>query len=246
MNMVQDPDDLANQLLLSLPEGSLQRLLPALELRAIERGQVINRADRPVEHLYFVNRGLISLVKAMRDGRTVEIGVVGIEGVSNALALFGLNKAHLECVVQVPGTAFRIAREALRQAVADDPAVQDALEKYSYFSVAAFAQTAACNRLHHLEERCCRWLLITHDNARTDTFQLTHEFLAMMLGVQRARISVVANSLQRAGLIQYRHGHLTVTDRAGLQRTACECYDAIRREYDKLFRRPKYVDRTMP
>jgi CRP-like cAMP-binding protein len=121
-------------------------------------------------------------------------------------------------------------------AMADDKGLRDALEKYAHFSVEAFAQTAACNRLHHLDERCCRWLLIAHDNARSDIFPLTHEFLAMMLGVQRAGISVTANSLQRAGLIRYRRGQVTITDRAGLQKKACECYGALQAEYHKLFR----------
>src|SRR5690348_11221599 len=106
-----DPEELANRFLLSLPDASLQRLRPFLDFRAIPRGEVLNRADRPIEHQYFVNRGLISLVKTLRDGRTVEIGVVGIGGVSNPLALFGLNQAHLESVVQIPGTAFRIPRD---------------------------------------------------------------------------------------------------------------------------------------
>jgi hypothetical protein len=124
----------------------------------------------------------------------------------------------------------------------DDRFLHDALEKYSYFAVAAFAQTAACNRLHHLEERCCRWLLIAHDSARSNTFQLTHEFLAMMLGVQRARVSVTANLLQKAGLINYRHGQVTITDRAGLQESACECYEVMQTEYAKLFRKSKKRD----
>jgi CRP-like cAMP-binding protein len=237
--MAQNPEELANRFLLSLPSASLQRLRPFLEFRTIPRGEVLNRAGRPIEHQYFVNRGLISLVKTLRDGRTVEIGVVGTGGVSNPLALFGMNMAHLESVVQIPGTAFRISRDVLRQAMADDASLRDALEKYSYFAVAAIAQTAACNRLHHLEERCCRWLLIAHDSARSNSFQLTHEFLAMMLGVQRARVSVTANSLQKAGLIDYRHGQVTITDRAGLQDAACECYEVMRAEYDKLFRRAK-------
>jgi CRP-like cAMP-binding protein len=237
--MAQPKDDIANRILLSLPKASLNRLRPALEFRDLTRGEVINRVGRPIEHVYFINRGLISPVKTMQDGRTVEIGVVGTEGFSNPLALLGMNRAVLENVVQVSGTAFRITRDTLRRAMADDPALLETLEKYAHFSVAAFAQTAACNRLHHLEERCCRWLLIAHDSARSDTFQLTHEFLAMMLGVQRARVSVTANLLQKAGLIQYRHGQVTITDRAGLQETACECYDAMRVEYDELFPKPE-------
>ncbi len=198
-------DDISNRILLSLPQASLKRLRPELELQTMTKGKVIDRLGQSIEYFHFVNRGLISLVKTMQDGRAVEIGVVGIEGISNPHALFGINKAVLETMVQVPGTAFRIRRNNLRQMTAEDSEIREALEKYAHFSIAAFAQTAACNRLHHLEERCCRWLLIAHDSARTDAFSLTHEFLAMMLGVQRAGVSITASVLQKAGLIQYRH-----------------------------------------
>lgn len=137
-------------------------------------------------------------------------------------------------MVQNPGTTFRIRRDNLQDMMAKDIALGQALAKYVHF-VAAFAQTAACNRLHHLEERCCRWLLIAHDNARADAFPLTHEFLAMMLGVQRAGVSITANVLQKAGLIQYKHGQVTITDRSGLEDAACECYRTMRMEFDKLF-----------
>ena len=138
-------------------------------------------------------------------------------------------------MVQISGTTFRIKRNKLRDLMDEDPAVREALEKYAHFSVAAFAQTAACNRLHHLDERCCRWLLIAHDSARSDTFQLTHEFLAMMLGVQRAGVSITASALQKAGLIQYRHGQVTITNRAGLEDAACECYRTMSGKFDRLF-----------
>jgi CRP-like cAMP-binding protein len=215
---------IANRLLLSLPQPALDRIMPALECVKMDRGKVISRADRPVDHLYFLNRGLVSLVKTMEDGRTVEIGVVGIEGVTEPHALFGSDYAPLDAIVQIPGTAFRVPRDALKRCATEDEALGTLLEEYSNFALKAMAQTAACNRLHHLEERCCRWLLIGHDSALADTFPLTHEFLAMMLGVQRAGVSIAAKFLQKAGLIQYRHGQVTITNRAGLEEAACECY----------------------
>ena len=229
-------EDIANRILLSLPQSSLKRLRPDLELRILTKGEVIDTLDKPIEYLYLVNRGIISFVKTMHDGRSVEIGVAGIEGISNPYALLGINKAVLESVVQIPGTGFRIKRDKLREMTDRDDALHETLEKYSHFSVAAFAQTAACNRLHYIEERCCRWLLIAHDSARSDTFSLTHEFLAMMLGVHRAGVSITANALQKAGLIQYRRGQVTITNRSGLEEAACECYRAMSREYDQLFR----------
>ena len=229
-----DQDELANRLLLSLPKGSLKRLLPLTRLRTTTRGEVINRAGRMVQSYHFVNRGLISLVKLMEDGRSVEIGAVGIEGLTVAHSLFGLNRAAIETVVQLPGNAFVIERGALLEAVAEDAALRTVLQEYMHFAYAGIAQTAACNRLHHLEERCCRWLLIAHENARADTFQLTHEFLAMMLGVQRSGVSIAASFLQRAGLIKYQHGKVTITDRGGLEAAACECYQAMHAQYEQV------------
>jgi len=232
-------DGVANRLLLALPKASLRRLQPALELRKTTKGDVINRVDRPVEYYYFVNSGLISLVKLMRDGRSVEIGVVGIEGFASPHTLFGINRAALESMVQVPGSAFRIRRDDLIRFMAADANLRNTLEQYALFAFSAIAQTAACNRLHYIEERCCRWLMIAHDSALSDTFQLTHEFLAMMLGVQRSGVSIAANFLQKAGLIRYQHGQVTITNRRGLEEAACECYAAMHKEYERVIRAPR-------
>jgi CRP-like cAMP-binding protein len=229
-------DDIANRILLSLPQASLKRLRPALEFCAIAAGEVISRLGQPIEYRHFVNRGVISLVKTMKDGRTVEIGVVGAEGISNPCSIFGINTAIFENVVQIPGTTFRIKQDDLNELILQDDALAEAIEKYQRFFISAIGQTAACNRLHHLEERCCRWLLIAHDSARSDTFLLTHEFLAMMLGVQRAGVSIAAQSLQKAGLIQYRRGQVAIVNRTGLEEAACECYRAMQIEFDKLFK----------
>lgn len=163
----------------------------------------------------------------MQDGRTVEIGVVGTEGLTAAHAIFGIDTAILESVVQVPGSAHRISAKILRREAARSEPLRNLLQRYAHFAVSAIAQTAACNRLHSLEQRCCRWLLIAHDSARAATFSLTHEFLAMMLGVQRAGVSLTANALQKAGLIRYARGQVTVADRLGLEAVACECYATI-------------------
>ena len=228
-------EGIANGLLLALPAATLKRLRPALKYLNTTRGQVIDRRDAPVRHLYFVNRGLVSMVKTMRDGRTVEITAIGIEGATDPHALFGIEAAVLETVVQIPGTAFRIRRDTLRDEMAKDAALREMMQNYTHFSFNQLAQTAACNRLHSLEERCCRWLLIAHDSALSDTFPLTHEFLAMMLGVQRAGVSIAASFLKRAGLIRYTQGRITITDRAGLEDAACECYGSIQALRDQLF-----------
>lgn len=230
---------ITNRILRSLPSATLKHILPALEPLNTVRWQVIDRVDRPIEYLYFINRGLVSFVKTMQDGRTVEVGAVGIEGVTDPNSLFTIDKAIVESIVQIPGTAFRIRRDVLRYAMAKDDALREMMQKCARFAISQLMQTAACNRLHSLEERCCRWLLIAHDSALSKTFPITHEFLAMMLGVQRAGVSIAANYLQKAGLIQYTRGRVTITNRSGLEDAACECHGAVRAELDKLFGTPK-------
>ncbi|HTZ80960.1 MAG TPA: Crp/Fnr family transcriptional regulator [Stellaceae bacterium] len=231
---------IANRLLLSLSPSTLRRLAPALEPMHMKRGQVIDHVDGPIKHLYFVNRGVVSLVKTMRDGRTVEIEAVGIEGITDPNAMFGaIDTAILESIVQIPGTAFRIDRDVLRRELERDVDLRLMMQRYAHFVINQIIQTAACNRLHSLEERCCRWLLTAHDSAMADSFPLTHEFLAMMLGVQRAGVSIAAKLLHNAGLIRYRRGEVTIADRAGLEEAACECYGVLRDQAMTLFRARK-------
>ena len=229
------PEPIANRLLLSLRPETLERLRPDLELMSLKRGQVIDHVDGKIENLHFINRGLVSLVKTMRDGRSVEIGAVGIEGVTDPSALFGIETAIVETIVQVPGTALRIPLEPLMNEMTGNPDFRGTIKKYVRFAISEIAQTAACNRLHTLEERCCRWLLIAHDSAMSDTFPLTHEFLAMMLGVQRAGVSVTAGVLQKAGFIRYVRGSVTIANRVGLEKASCECYASVQGELKRIF-----------
>lgn len=230
-----EPLGFTNRILLALPHATLERIKPCLEPLIMERGQIIDRMNGPIRHMYFVNRGLVSVVKTMRDGRTVEIGAVGIEGVTDPNALFGIDRALLETMVQIPGSAFRIDREILKREMAKDSAFRDIMQRYVRFAFSQLAQTAACNRLHSLEERCCRWLLIAHDSALADNFSLTHEFLAMMLGVRRTGVSIVAHLLKKAGLVNYSRGRVTILNRRGLEEAACECYSSTRAQLDELF-----------
>ncbi len=228
--------NITNRILLALPARTMKRLRPDLKFLETTGGQKIDHVDGPIRYLYFVNRGMVSLVKTMNDGRTVEVGVVGIEGVTDPNALFGIDTAIVETVVQIPGSAFRIRRDLLKQVMATDDFFREMMQRFARFSFGQLAQTAACNRLHSLEERCCRWLLICNDNALSDTFPLTHEFLAMMLGVQRAGVSITASFLQKAGLIKYARGQVTILNRAGLEDAACECYASMRSALEELFR----------
>ncbi len=233
-----DADRITNRILGALPHTTLQRLLPELEPVTMARSQIIDQIDRSIEYLYFVDRGLISFVKTMQDGRSVEVGAVGIEGMTGANSLFGIDRAIVRSLVQIPGTALRIRRDVLKRETERDAVLLEVMHRCARFAMSQLVQTAACNRLHSLEERCCRWLLIACDSAHAATFPLTHEFLAMMLGVQRSGVSIAARFLQKAGLIEYTRGRVTVTDRPALEEAACECYGVMRAEFDKVFGSP--------
>ncbi len=171
----------------------------------------------------------------MSDGRSVEIGVIGIEGMTSALTLMCFEKTVLEATVHIPGSAFRMSRDAALEAMDNDKAFRQAVRGHARFALGQLGQTAGCNRLHHLEERCCRWLLIAHDSALSDTFPLTHEYLATILGSQRPGVSIALSTLRKAGLIEHRRSNITVINRAGLEDAACECYAVMRNELEKLY-----------
>ncbi len=201
----------------------------------LSHGNVIYPAGAPVEQLYFIDSGLVSLIKTMEDGRSVEIGAVGAEGLVGVFAALGIQRPLVDYVIQVPAVALRVNRTTLRNEIARHEVLRDLTERYLYLLIEKIAQTAACNRLHSLRQRCCRWLLLAHDNVSSDSFAFTHEFFASLLGVQRPSLSATANELQKLGLIRYVHGHVTIMDRAGLEKASCECHRAIRRQIDALF-----------
>jgi CRP-like cAMP-binding protein len=235
MNQAHGRAQIVNRILLSLAPPTFDRIKSDLQPVSLARGQVIARIGQPLRHVYFINRGIVSIIKTMQDGRSVEIGAIGIEGMTSAITLVGFDKTVLEAVVQIPGSALRMSRDAAMQAMENDKAFSQIVHDYARFALGQIAQTAACNRLHHLEKRCCRWLLIAHDSALSDTFPLTHEFLAMMLGSQRAGVSTTLGLLRKAGLIEHKRGNITVTNRTGLEDAACECYGTMRNELDEFF-----------
>jgi CRP-like cAMP-binding protein len=230
-------DEVTNRFLLALPRAIRDETLSHVDPVEFPKGHIIYRVGAPVEHLYFVNRGLISLVKNMEDGRSIEIGAIGIEGFLGIFALYddGLRTAIVESMVQIPIKAFAIKLNTLKSKMMRHDAFREGVNKYHYLVVCQLAQNAACNCLHSLEERCCRWLLVASDSALADNFPLTHELLAMLLGVHRPSVSTVTATLQRAGLIRYVHGQVTIVDRIGIEKQACECYRALREQTDHLF-----------
>lgn len=198
-------------------------------------GHMIYPAGAPVEHAYFIESGLVSLVKTMEDGQSVEIGAIGTEGLVGLFAVYGFDRVLADYLVQVPVVAQRVKRATLRDEISKHEMLRGLVERYLFLLVYQIAQVAACNRLHSLEQRFCRWLLTAHDNAFADHFSFTHEFLAALLGVQRPSLSTAANRLQKRGLIRYVHGRVTILDRAAIEAGSCECYRIIRHRIDALF-----------
>ena len=233
--MPHSGETIHNRLLLALPKRTLQRPKPFLQPVILKQGQPVDVPDGPVKHIYFVNRGFVSMVKIMKDGRAVEIGGVGIEGMTAPTSLLGVPSAVFDTIVQIPGTAWRMDREQLKREMQHDAVLQGFVERYSRFLLTEIAQTAACNRLHTVEQRCCRWLLVAHDNALADRFFLTQEFLEMMLGTQRSGVSLAARMLKQAGLVKYSRGQVSVLDRKGLKEEACECYQTCHDEMNLLY-----------
>ena len=231
---LHDRKGINNRLLLALPPATLDRILKVSEPVSLVRGQRIDQVDQPIKYIHFINRGLVCIFKTLEDGRTAEIGAIGIEGVTNLLPLVGIEKAVLETMVQIPGTALRIRRDALMHEMENDNSLRLLMQQYVRFSLCELSRHIACNRLHHIDQRCCRWLLIAHDYALSDEFPLTHEFLAMMLGYQRAGVSIAMSSLAKAGLIEHKRGKVTITNRPGLEAAACECYREMQTELDEF------------
>ena len=223
-----------NRLLAALPDDVLEELAPSLKPVILKRGAVLYQVGDRVDHVIFVTRGIVSLVRTMRDGRMVEVGGIGAEGVAGINALFDVDTALFETFVQVPGEGYRVPVKLIRQLMETYPDVHDTMEAYVHVVLAQISQTAACNRLHSTEERCCRWLLVCHDSSNGNEFHLTQEFLSVMLGVRRASVTQVAGALQKAGLIRYQRGQMTILDRERLEQKACECYEVVRDFTERL------------
>jgi CRP-like cAMP-binding protein len=230
-------DKITNRFLLALPRDIRDQILSHFKPVEFSQGHVIYPVGTPIQHLYFVNRGLISLVAIMRDGRSVQIGAVGNEGFLGVFSFYDepFGQAIANSVVEIATNALRINRKTFQSEIIRHDALRELVHRYYYLVGCHLVQNAACNRLHSLEQRCCRWLLVARDNALADNFTLTHEFLALLLGAQRPSISMVTGTLRRAGLVHYKHGHVTITDGGGIQERACECYDTARMQIDRLF-----------
>ena len=224
----------SNQLLASLPPADWQRLAPRLTTVTLERRQVIYEAGQPFQHAYFPEQGLISVVNTMHDGSTIEVGTIGYEGMSGLPIAFGVESSPHRQLVQIPGAALRLPATDLAAETRQDTPLRRNLFRYHMAFMAQLMQSIACNGLHGVQQRCCRWLLLCHDRSPNSEVVITHEFLSQMLGVRRATITDVLAPLQTEGLIRYRRGVVEVLDRQGLERASCECYRIIRSEFQRL------------
>ena len=223
-----------NRLLAALPPSEYKRLQPHLEWMALEFKQVLFEVDVPIAHVYFPEDAVVSILAVMPDGTAVEVATTGREGMVGLPVFLGSGSMSAQAFVQVPGHGWRMSAEALREHGRRTGALRGLLERYTQALFTQVSQGTACNRLHSLEERCARWLLMTQDRVGADTFALTQQFLSQMLGVRRAGVSEVASVLQGEGLIRYSRGRVSILDRQGLEDSACECYGIIRREFARL------------
>jgi len=224
----------ANRLLGLLPSRDYERLRPHLQRVPLTYRQSLYRAHKPLGFVYFFETGVGSLVNTMTNGEASEVGTIGNEGVVGLPLLLGDDRAPTSVYVQVPGAGLRMKASLFRKELARSASMRAVMLRYAHAFFNQVAQSAACNQFHSLEQRCCRWLLMTHDRMQSDEFLLTQEFLAMMLGVQRTGVTAAAGALQRSGLINYKRGNVTIIDRRSLIRRSCECYGVSKKEFDRL------------
>ena len=225
-----------NRLLDLLPDEDHDRLRPDLEPVHIGVKEAVCEANEPIPHVYFPTGAVISLVTPLADGATAELATVGREGMVGLPVFLGADTMPSRAFGQVPGEALRMEAGAFRAEVGRNGPLVRVLNRYTHALFHQAALVLACNGVHPAERRCARSLLQTHDRVGADQFLLTQEFLALMLGVRRARVSAAAGLLRKAGLIRYARGRMTILDRPGLESASCECYRIIEREFDRLLR----------
>jgi len=234
LNPNQVPRFPQNQILSSLPSDEWRRIQPALATVDLEQGQILYETDTPVEHVHFIDEGMISVVAIMHSGASIEVGTIGNEGMAGHSVVLGADRMPFRHIVQVAGKARRLPVAVLLNELKEGRILRELLNRYyTAFSTQAM-QGMACNGLHSVVQRCCRWLLTTQDRLGSRELNITHEFLAQMLGVRRASVTDVLRPLQADGLITARRGQVTIVDPEGLAASACECYRLIRTAYARL------------
>jgi len=219
--------DFRNAVLARLTPGNLEGLRPHLHPISLEVKQVIYQPNQPIQDIFFVEIGMISVVSLMDDGRSIEVGTIGRESVAGAVVLLGAKSIPYQAYVQIAGHGHRIGAAELKEAAKQDDELRDVLSRAQVAFHTQTMQSVACNGLHSVTQRCCRWLLMSQDRINGDAVPLTHEFLALMLGVRRASVTDVLRPIQDRGWIQSNRGEITVLDRKGLESGSCECYRIV-------------------
>jgi CRP-like cAMP-binding protein len=236
--------EVPNILLASLPIAEYEPIRQASELVSMELKRALHEPGQETRHVYFPFSGVISLLTILDDGSAVEVATVGNEGMVDFAAYFGM-ESPARWLVQVPGRALRVDAAELRAIAEKSGALMSVIHNYLLAMFVQVSQTAACNRRHAVDQRCARWLLMTHDRVDTDDFPMTHEFLADMLGIRRPSVSIAMSGLHRAGYIAYKRGKVAVLDRDGLEKAACECYNVVRQQFDSRFPLSPYLAERM-
>ena len=222
-----DGATLNNELLLNLPDKERRAIYSQLVFLPMRTHDVLNESGAPIRYAYFMNSGLASVLNVMEDGKSVEVGLTGKEGFVGLPLVVGFVSSPSRVIIQIAGSAYRISASALVELLRKCPTLEKRLLRYSQVLAAQASHVAACNRLHEVDERLARWLLMSQDRIGSDEVSLTQEFLAHMLGTRRSSVTVAASILQTAGLIKYRRGQVNIVDRRGLEAAACECYRAL-------------------
>ncbi len=218
----------------ALPREAYERLHPNLEPKTFALGDVVYESGATLGHVYFPTTSHISLLYTMIDGSTAEMGLVGNEGVVGIALFMGGETTPNRAMVQGAGGALRMRAKAMLDEFNRGGDFQHLLLRYTQALITQISQTAVCNRLHSVEQRLCRWLLMTHDRSESDQLQMTHEFISNMLGVRREGVTVAAHRLQQAGMISYTRGHIKIIDRPTLLVNVCECYEVVKSEHTRL------------
>jgi CRP-like cAMP-binding protein len=225
-----------NIILNDLQDTTRAKIIESGSLVVLQLREEIYEAEATINKVYFPLDAVLSIVARMVDGSEIEIGTIGREGMSAFPLLMGASSTANVCYCQVRGSAIMLPASVFREITAEDSVLRQRLDRYLQAYVNMLGQLAACNRLHSIYARCARWLLMTRDRVDGDSFPLTQEFLAMMLGTDRSGVAIAAGTLQKAGFINYTHGTIHINDREGLEQAACECYAVARRQFDGLLR----------
>jgi CRP-like cAMP-binding protein len=224
-----------NQLLAKLSPDEMEVLDPHLEIISLSHGQMLIEPNEAIPYVYFPINSLLSMVTVMENGSAVESGCIGREGMAGIPIFLDASTTSMQTLAQIPGQAVRIKADIIKQTFDNGGSLQKLLYGYIHTVIVLGSQSTACNALHHIEARLCRWLLMSSDGVGSDSLLLTQEFLSTMLGVRRSGVSEAASKLQSRGLISYQRGQIQILDRKGLETSACECYSIVKTEYKRLF-----------